>query len=102
MRVHVHVCVYVCRSILVVVYISFHFSQAHVVKEAILNVLRLSVLFSERWREGVERFGVHEAERMEVEFSRCSHFLVGCLNNVTKRGHFPHCESKHGLRLKAI
>ena len=63
-------------------------------KEAILNVLRLSVQFSERWREGVERFGVHEAERMEVEFSRCSHFLVSCLNNVTKRGHFPHCESK--------
>ena len=62
-------------------------------KEAILNVLRLSVQFSERWREGVERFGVHEAERMEVEFSRCSHFLVSCLNNVTKRGHFPHCES---------
>ena len=68
--------------------------QAHVVKEAILNALRLSVQFSERWRDGVERFGVHEAERMEVEFSRCSHFLVSCLNNVTKRGHFPHCESK--------
>ena len=48
---------------------SFYFPQAHVVKEAILNVLRLSVQFSERWREGVERFGVHEAERMEVEFS---------------------------------
>ena len=63
-------------------------------KEAILNVLRLSVRFSERWREGVERFRVHEAERMEVEFSRCSHFLISCLNNVTKRGHFPHCESK--------
>ena len=57
-----------------------------------MNVLRLAVEFSERWREGVEEFAFSEAEKIEVEFSRCSHFLVSCLNNVTKRGHFPHCE----------
>lgn len=57
-----------------------------------MNVLRLAVEFSERWREGVERFGLPEAEKIEVNFSRCSHFLVSCLNNAIKRGHFPHCE----------
>lgn len=62
------------------------------VKEAIMSVLRLAVEFSERWRKGVEKFKVPEAEKIEVEFSHCSHFLVSCLNNVTKRGHFPHCE----------
>ena len=62
------------------------------VKEAIMSVLRLAIAFTEKWREGVEEFQFHEAEKMEVEFSRCSHFLVSCLNNVTKRGHFPHCE----------
>ena len=93
-------CVWVCTSMVAEIcshVYTVHFlqySQAHVVKEAILNVLRLSVQFSERWRDGLEKFGVHEAERLEVEFSRCSHFLVSCLNNVTKRGHFPHCESK--------
>ena len=62
------------------------------VKEAIMNVLCLAVKFSERWREGVEGFSLAEAEKIEVEFSHCSHFLISCLKNVTKRGHFPHCK----------
>ena len=33
-----------------------------------------------------------EGKKMESDFSKCSHFLVTCLNNTVKRGSFPYCE----------
>ena len=36
-----------------------------------------------------------EGETIESEFSKCSHFLVTCLNNTVRRGSFPYCELYH-------
>lgn len=41
-----------------------------------------------------------EAERVETEFSKCSHFLVTCLNHIVKRGSFPHCELQYGAFIR--
>ena len=34
-----------------------------------------------------------EAERVETEFSKCSRFLIACLDGTVRRGTFPHRET---------
>lgn len=37
-------------------------------------------------------FRWYDGERIEIEFMRCIHFLISCLNKHIKRGSFPHCK----------
>lgn len=62
------------------------------VREAIVTVLQLGVRFRQHWERGVARFGVGEAEEIEVEFGHCVHFLVSCLNKTAQKASLPHCE----------
>ncbi|CAL1537510.1 unnamed protein product [Lymnaea stagnalis] len=63
-----------------------------VLKEAVMKVLNLSLTFSLLWRQGVDFIHGETILSMETELTRCIHFLAVFLNNVIKRGSFPHCE----------
>ncbi|XP_059140755.1 gamma-tubulin complex component 5-like [Physella acuta] len=62
-------------------------------KEAVMKVLNLALTFGLHWRQGVDFFSGDSIVEMEVELTRCVHFLAAFLNNVIKRGSFPHLES---------
>ncbi|KAH9513694.1 Gamma-tubulin complex component 5 [Bulinus truncatus] len=64
-----------------------------VLRETIMKVLNLSLTFCQMWRQGVDFFRYEVLTDMEVEQSRCVHFLSSFLNNVIKRGSFPHLTS---------
>jgi gamma-tubulin complex component 5 len=67
--------------------------KALIVKEAVLKTLRLTLGFRKKWDRGLYNFSGADGQKMESEFSKCSHFLVTCLNNTVKRGSFPYLES---------
>ncbi|KAM4045971.1 gamma-tubulin complex component 5 isoform 1-T1 [Anomaloglossus baeobatrachus] len=63
------------------------------VKEAIMKVLNVVLMFADRWHAG---FGAWKAEsilKMESDFTNCHKFLVKVLNKAVCRGSFPHLES---------
>lgn len=62
-------------------------------KQAVMNVLNLILNFQALWDEGIHEISLKTIEGMEIEFSRCILFLSTFLNNVIKRGSFPHLES---------
>uniref|UniRef100_A0A669DV70 Gamma-tubulin complex component n=1 Tax=Oreochromis niloticus TaxID=8128 RepID=A0A669DV70_ORENI len=61
------------------------------VKEAIIKVLNLVLIFSDRWQAGAWK--IESIDKMESDFKNCHMFLVTILNKAVCRGSFPHCES---------
>ena len=37
-------------------------------------------------------FSVEKFKKIDEEFTKCNTFLISCLDNIVKRGAFPHCE----------
>ncbi|XP_033727239.1 gamma-tubulin complex component 5-like isoform X2 [Pecten maximus] len=62
-------------------------------KEAVMKVLNLILTFHNLWDKGIHHISIKTIQEIEVEFSRCIQFLASFLNNVIKRGSFPHLES---------
>ncbi|XP_060067402.1 gamma-tubulin complex component 5-like [Ylistrum balloti] len=62
-------------------------------KEAVMKVLNLILTFHNLWDKGIHHISIKTVQEIEVEFSRCIQFLASFLNNVIKRGSFPHLES---------
>uniref|UniRef100_A0A7N8WR01 Gamma-tubulin complex component n=1 Tax=Mastacembelus armatus TaxID=205130 RepID=A0A7N8WR01_9TELE len=61
------------------------------VKEAIMKVLNLVLIFSDRWQAGAWK--IESIDKMESDFKNCHMFLVTILNKAVCRGSFPHLES---------
>uniref|UniRef100_A0AAY4EB89 Gamma-tubulin complex component n=1 Tax=Denticeps clupeoides TaxID=299321 RepID=A0AAY4EB89_9TELE len=62
------------------------------VKEAIMKVLNLVLIFSDRWQAGFGAWKIESIEKMESDFKNCHMFLVTILNKAVCRGSFPHCK----------
>nr|XP_058958465.1 gamma-tubulin complex component 5-like [Pocillopora verrucosa] len=62
-------------------------------REVILKVLNLVLLFQTYWDMGTELINEVKFKKIEEEFTKCNTFLVSCLGNIAKRGAFPHLES---------
>ncbi|NWX87864.1 GCP5 protein, partial [Nothoprocta pentlandii] len=63
------------------------------VKEAIMKVLNLVLMFADRWQAGLGAWKMESIEKMESDFKNCHMFLVTILNKAVCRGSFPHLES---------
>ncbi|XP_067889349.1 gamma-tubulin complex component 5 isoform X1 [Heterodontus francisci] len=63
------------------------------VKEAIMKVLNLVLMFADRWETGLGVSKIESIEKMESDFKNCHVFLVTVLNKAVCRGSFPHLES---------
>ncbi|KAM8780197.1 gamma-tubulin complex component 5 [Rhynchonycteris naso] len=63
------------------------------VKEAIMKVLNLALMFADGWQAGQEAWQMESIEKMESDFKNCHMFLVTILNKAVCRGSFPHLES---------
>ncbi|KAF7664125.1 hypothetical protein LDENG_00188560 [Lucifuga dentata] len=63
------------------------------VKEAIMKVLNLVLIFSDRWQAGFGAWKIESTDKMESDFKNCHMFLVTILNKAVCRGSFPHLES---------
>lgn len=63
------------------------------VKEAIMKVLNLALLFADGWQAGLGAWQMESIEKMESDFKNCHMFLVTILNKAVCRGSFPHLES---------
>ncbi|XP_067841872.1 gamma-tubulin complex component 5 isoform X2 [Heptranchias perlo] len=63
------------------------------VKEAIMKVLNLVLMFADRWQTGLGVSKIESIEKMESDFKNCHMFLVTVLNKAVCRGSFPHLES---------
>uniref|UniRef100_A0A3Q3GDF7 Gamma-tubulin complex component n=1 Tax=Kryptolebias marmoratus TaxID=37003 RepID=A0A3Q3GDF7_KRYMA len=63
------------------------------VKEAIIKVLNLVLIFSDRWQAGFGAWKIESIDKMESDFKNCHMFLVTILNKAVCRGSFPHLES---------
>uniref|UniRef100_A0A8B9K4U7 Gamma-tubulin complex component n=1 Tax=Astyanax mexicanus TaxID=7994 RepID=A0A8B9K4U7_ASTMX len=63
------------------------------VKEAIMKVLNLVLIFSDRWQAGFGAWKIESIDKMESDFKNCHMFLVTILNKAVCRGSFPHCKS---------
>jgi len=63
------------------------------VKGAVGQVLGLALTCAAQWRKGGALLSGDFVLELEQELSRCIHFLSSFLNNVIKRGSFPHLES---------
>ncbi|XP_061744723.1 gamma-tubulin complex component 5 [Nerophis ophidion] len=63
------------------------------VKEAIMKVLNLVLIFSDRWQAGFGAWKIESIYKMESDFKNCHMFLVTILNKAVCRGSFPHLES---------
>ncbi|KAJ8299061.1 hypothetical protein KUTeg_023121 [Tegillarca granosa] len=50
-------------------------------KEAVMKVLNLILIFQKRWDQGIDEISLKIIEDMETEFSRCIQFLASFLNN---------------------
>ena len=37
-------------------------------------------------------FSADKFKKIDEEFTKCNTFLISCLDNIVKRGAFPHCE----------
>ncbi|KAJ8256152.1 hypothetical protein COCON_G00200160 [Conger conger] len=67
--------------------------KVSIVKEAIMKVLNLVLLFSDRWQAGTGAWKVESIDKMESDFKNCHMFLVTILNKAVCRGSFPQLES---------
>uniref|UniRef100_A0A6Q2YJ83 Gamma-tubulin complex component n=1 Tax=Esox lucius TaxID=8010 RepID=A0A6Q2YJ83_ESOLU len=74
------------------VYRMCFFFQVSFVKEAIMKVLNLVLIFSDRWQAGFGAWKIESIDKMESDFKNCHMFLVTILNKAVCRGSFPHCE----------
>uniref|UniRef100_A0A8C4SPI6 Gamma-tubulin complex component n=1 Tax=Erpetoichthys calabaricus TaxID=27687 RepID=A0A8C4SPI6_ERPCA len=63
------------------------------VKDAIMKVLNLVLMFSSRWQAGFGAWKIESIDKMESDFKNCHMFLVTILNKAVCRGSFPHLES---------
>ncbi|XP_070798772.1 gamma-tubulin complex component 5 [Pituophis catenifer annectens] len=63
------------------------------VKEAIMKVLNLVLMFADRWQAGLGAWKMESITKMESDFKNCHMFLVTVLNKAVCRGSFPHLES---------
>uniref|UniRef100_A0A8C6PLX6 Gamma-tubulin complex component n=1 Tax=Nothobranchius furzeri TaxID=105023 RepID=A0A8C6PLX6_NOTFU len=63
------------------------------VKEAIMKVLNLVLIFSDRWQAGFGAWKIESIDKVESDFKNCHMFLVTILNKAVCRGSFPHLES---------
>ncbi|XP_019484452.1 PREDICTED: gamma-tubulin complex component 5 [Hipposideros armiger] len=63
------------------------------VKEAIMKVLNLALMFADGWQAGLGAWQLESIEKMESDFKNCHMFLVTILNKAVCRGSFPHLES---------
>ncbi|XP_008059514.1 gamma-tubulin complex component 5 isoform X4 [Carlito syrichta] len=63
------------------------------VKEAIMKVLNLALMFADGWQAGLGAWRMESIEKMESDFKNCHMFLVTILNKAVCRGSFPHLES---------
>nr|XP_055182065.1 gamma-tubulin complex component 5 isoform X5 [Nyctereutes procyonoides] len=63
------------------------------VKEAIMKVLNLALMFADGWQAGLGTWQMESIEKMESDFKNCHMFLVTILNKAVCRGSFPHLES---------
>ncbi|XP_076980075.1 gamma-tubulin complex component 5 isoform X2 [Tamandua tetradactyla] len=63
------------------------------VKEAIMKVLNLALMFADGWHAGLGAWKMESIEKMESDFKNCHMFLVTILNKAVCRGSFPHLES---------
>ncbi|XP_055980292.1 gamma-tubulin complex component 5 [Sorex fumeus] len=63
------------------------------VKEAIMKVLNLALMFADGWQAGLGSWRMESIEKMESDFKNCHLFLVTILNKAVCRGSFPHLES---------
>uniref|UniRef100_A0A8C3W810 Gamma-tubulin complex component n=1 Tax=Catagonus wagneri TaxID=51154 RepID=A0A8C3W810_9CETA len=63
------------------------------VKEAIMKVLNLALMFADGWQAGLGAWQMESIEKMESDFKNCHMFLVTILNKAVCRGSFPHLES---------
>ncbi|KAM6178956.1 gamma-tubulin complex component 5 [Rhynchocyon petersi] len=63
------------------------------VKEAIMKVLNLALMFADGWQAGRGAWKMESIEKMESDFKNCHMFLVTILNKAVCRGSFPHLES---------
>ncbi|XP_072651321.1 gamma-tubulin complex component 5 isoform X13 [Canis lupus baileyi] len=61
------------------------------VKEAIMKVLNLALMFADGWQAGLGTWQMESIEKMESDFKNCHMFLVTILNKAVCRGSFPHC-----------
>ena len=67
--------------------------KASYIKEAILKILNLTLHFRQKWERGLDKFSMAEAERVEGEFTKCTHFLVSFLQKTVEKGSYPHLET---------
>ncbi|XP_043853755.1 gamma-tubulin complex component 5 isoform X4 [Dromiciops gliroides] len=80
------------------------------VKEAIMKVLNLVLMFADRWQAGLGAWKMESIEKMESDFKNCHMFLVTVLNKAVCRGSFPHCDGvsrvvthgRHGTELRHL
>ncbi|XP_007098993.1 gamma-tubulin complex component 5 isoform X4 [Panthera pardus] len=63
------------------------------VKEAIMKVLNLALMFADGWQAGLGAWQMESIEKMESDFKNCHMFIVTILNKAVCRGSFPHLES---------
>ncbi|XP_029460411.1 gamma-tubulin complex component 5 isoform X2 [Rhinatrema bivittatum] len=61
------------------------------VKEAIMKVMNVVLMFADRWEAGLGAWKLESIEKMESDFKNCHTFLVKVLNKAVFRGSFPHC-----------
>ena len=61
-------------------------------KEAITRILNLCLSFQTQWDKGLRHVQDKDIGSIENEFVKCSHFIQSFLNNLIKRGSFPHLE----------
>ncbi|GFR92975.1 gamma-tubulin complex component, partial [Elysia marginata] len=62
-------------------------------REAVLRVLNLTLTFGTHWRQGVDFARVEAIHEIDSDLTQCIYFLSSFLQNVVKRGSFPHLES---------
>ncbi|CAN9500264.1 unnamed protein product [Ophioblennius macclurei] len=62
-------------------------------KEAIMKVLNLALMFSDRRQAGLSTLSIESIDKIESDFNNCHLFLVMVLNKAVCRGSFPHLES---------
>ncbi|XP_071955106.1 gamma-tubulin complex component 5-like [Antedon mediterranea] len=62
------------------------------VKEAIMKVLNLAVVFQRTWDAGIMNLSHERFLKMADELKKCNTFLITLLSSIVKRGAFPHLE----------
>ncbi|XP_029807499.1 gamma-tubulin complex component 5 isoform X3 [Suricata suricatta] len=72
---------------------NYIMTRVSFVKEAIMKVLNLALMFADGWQAGLGAWQMESIEKMESDFKNCHMFIVTILNKAVCRGSFPHLES---------